>query len=101
MTRVVNIRHKGNWDVYIGRAGREGLEGIRHDGYFGNPFRIKRGQNRDQAIARFKNYFLQRIAEDAEFKARVEALRGKRLGCFCKPLPCHGDVIADFLEGRA
>jgi hypothetical protein len=23
----------------------------------------------------------------------VLALRGKRLGCLCKPAPCHGDII--------
>ncbi|MCG6418638.1 DUF4326 domain-containing protein [Vibrio fluvialis] len=23
---------------------------------------------------------------------------GKRLGCFCKPDDCHGDIIAEFLN---
>lgn len=25
----------------------------------------------------------------------LERLRGKRLACWCAPLPCHGDVIAE------
>jgi hypothetical protein len=25
-------------------------------------------------------------------------LRGKTLGCFCKPHPCHGDIIAAYLD---
>ena len=69
-TVVVNIK-KEHFDVYIGRAGRG------EDGYFGNPFRM---------------------GQDSEFKHRVLALKGKRLGCFCKPKACHGDVIADWLN---
>ena len=26
------------------------------------------------------------------------SLRGKKLGCWCKPDPCHGDVIIDYLN---
>ena len=31
-------------------------------------------------------------------KADVLQLRGKVLGCHCKPLACHGDVLADYLN---
>ena len=31
-------------------------------------------------------------------KAEVYKLAGKRLGCFCKPETCHGDVLAEFLN---
>jgi hypothetical protein len=30
--------------------------------------------------------------------SRVHELAGKRLGCFCKPALCHGDVLADYLN---
>lgn len=30
----------------------------------------------------------------------VESLRGKTLVCYCKPLPCHGDVIVEFLANE-
>ena len=46
----------------------------------------------------FQKYFTERIEKDSEFKRRVLALKGKRLGCFCKPKACHGDVIADWLN---
>lgn len=29
---------------------------------------------------------------------RVHELAGKKLGCFCSPDICHGDVLADFLN---
>ena len=35
---------------------------------------------------------------DSEFATRVKGLRGKQLGCFCKPKACHGDVIVEYLE---
>src|SRR6266496_258339 len=87
-TVVVNI-YKEQFDVYIGRTGRG------QDGYFGNPFRIGHGITREDAVQRFQRYFIDRIEKDSEFKRRVLAVKGKRLGCFCKPEACHGDVIAD------
>ncbi len=90
-TVVVNI-NKEPVDIYIGRAGRG------EDGYFGNPFRIGHGISREDAVKRFQRYFADRIEKDSEFKRRILALKGKRLGCFCKPQACHGDVIADWLN---
>jgi len=91
MTTVVNLRSEP-YDVYIGRVGRG------QDGSFGNPFRIGPDGSRTETIERYRRYFWRRIATDRAFRARVEALRGKRLGCFCKPLACHGDVIAEYLN---
>ena len=85
-TVVVNI-NKEPFDIYIGRAGRG------EDGYFGNPFRMGSGISREDAVQKFQKYFI-----DSEFKRRVLALTGKRLGCFCKPKTCHGEVIADWLN---
>lgn len=89
MTRVVNLR-KEPYDVYIGRMGRG------HDGYFGNPYSVN--AYGAQAMVRYETYFWNRLNSDAEFTRRIEELRGKVLGCFCKPKPCHGDVIVEYLE---
>lgn len=91
MTTVVNMRRE-SFDVYIGRAGKG------QDGYFGNPFPLRPGESRGETLARYRAYFTDRLATDPTFRARVEALRGKRLGCFCKPAVCHGDVIAEHLD---
>lgn len=92
-TRVVNIKRGEVYDVYIGRAGH-GL-----DGTFGNPIRLEDGEARGSTIQRFKAYFLERIEKDTEFRRRVLELKGKRLGCFCAPQRCHGDVYVEWLEG--
>lgn len=90
-TTVVNI-HRTDCDVYIGRAGRG------HDGYFGNPFRLTAEWERGEVLTQYAVWFYERVEKDPEFRRRVLALRGKRLGCFCKPKPCHGDIIAAWLE---
>jgi hypothetical protein len=91
MTRTVNIYISG-YDVYIGRAGKG------QDGYFGNPFRLRAAEQRGATIERYRKYFHNRMETDPEFKCRVHELKGKTLGCFCKPYPCHGDVIAEYLN---
>lgn len=90
-TTVVNIR-RNEYDVYIGR------EGHGQDGMFGNPFSAIKDGGRERAIALYRQYFHKRLRVDSEFFSRVEELRGKRLGCFCKPKACHGDIIADYLD---
>ena len=94
-TTVVNIRRQ-ECDVYIGRATASAVKG--HDGYFGNPFAIGRDGGREKVIELYREYFLNRLEIDPEFARRIKELRGKRLGCFCKPEACHGDVIAEYLE---
>ena len=100
-TRIVNLRVEP-FDVYIGRMGRG------EDGYFGNPYRVRDTCMRckqfhpDAAstIPCFRSYFEERLTYEPEFRERVHALLGKTLGCFCKPGPCHGDVLVEYLEQR-
>jgi len=84
LTTVVNIR-KSEYDVYIGRSGK-GVHSI-----WGNPF--SRG-TRESNIAKFEAYLL----ETPELIRKLPELRDKRLGCFCKPKDCHGDVLKRFLD---
>ena len=97
-TTVVNIR-KSPCDVYIGRGSA-----------FGNMWthiqHVKTKaqhlvEDRETSIAEYKKYFLKRTEEDPVFRDKVLALRGKRLGCYCKPLPCHGDVIKEWLDSSS
>lgn len=90
-TTVVHI-YKAPYDVYIGRAGRG------QDGYFGNPIRRMPGEAPGSTLIRYREYFYNRLSTDETFKNRIHQLKGKTLGCFCKPNPCHGDIIKEYLD---
>ena len=97
-TVVVNLRDcPGNWEsnprfVYVGRGGRG------HDGYFGNPFILEREHDRPAVLERYRVWIRLRLAEDPAFRDRVAELHGKYLVCFCRPLPCHGDILAEWAD---
>jgi len=83
-TRVVNIRREP-FDIYIGRPSR-----------WGNPFRIGQDGTREEVIAKYRDWLL----TNWRLMFLLGGLRGKRLGCYCAPLPCHGDVIVEILEAQ-
>lgn len=78
-TRVVNVHQAPTFDVFIGRPSK-----------WGNPFVIGRDGTREQVIVKFYRYLI----EKPELMAALGELQGKTLGCFCSPLPCHGQVLA-------
>ena len=108
-TTVVNLNNE-NYDMYIGR----GIEYHTHmlaqgiepgqEGWLGNPHPIgwcdicQQYHTRDECIEQFKQDFYNKIKSDPEFKKSVRLLKGKRLGCYCKPKNCHGDVIKLWLD---
>lgn len=87
-TTVVHVR-KDEFDVYIGRAFQEFPCSKWH-----NPYSIGKDGTRSEVIGKYKLYVL--INPDL-MKALPE-LKGKRLGCWCSPKPCHGDVLVKLIE---
>lgn len=65
---------------------------------FGNPFHVGKDGTRAEVIDKYRKYFYKRIKNDIIFRWAVEDLRGLVLACWCSPLPCHGNVIIDYLE---
>lgn len=90
-TAVHNQRD--DYDVYIGRAVPEaGLEASK----WGNPFVLE--DDSDAERARVLALYRAWIVEQPELMASLGELRGLRLGCWCAPKPCHGDVLAQLVE---
>jgi hypothetical protein len=96
MTKVVNLR-KEKYSQYIGRQDKTF--------HYGNPFSIGKSNiakmvmpNRHEALLAFHDWLEGARFQDVEPERRawvvenIEALRGCTLGCFCKPLGCHGDI---------
>ena len=80
LTTVVNSRAE-DYDVYIGRGSK-----------WGNPFviRNKSDTERDRVCDAYEAWF----KLQPELVNDLHELRGKTLGCFCKPKRCHGDFLA-------
>ncbi len=90
ITKVSNKDNGDNYDVYIGRGT-----------LWGNPYQMGKEGTRDEVIAKFAYDFEKRFLKLPEkFDENIEKLRGKTLGCHCKPAACHGDVIANYLNSQ-
>lgn len=74
--RVVHCKREP-YDVYIGRPSK-----------WGNPWKIGVDGTREDVIRLYERYIL-----DSELIHDISDLRGKILGCYCHPKPCHGDVL--------
>jgi len=90
-TRVVNKRIEP-FDVYIGRGS-----------VWGNPFVMGQDGDRDEVIEKYELWLLGHIPapgnpERPSLTMAKRELKGKVLGCFCKPNNCHGDILVKFLE---
>ena len=81
MTTVVN-KYKDHYDIYIGRGSK-----------WGNPYRIGDNGDRGDVIEQYRKW----IQTQPDLLDSLEELRGKRLGCFCKPKACHGDILIELL----
>jgi hypothetical protein len=89
MTKVVHCK-KEPYDVYIGRPSK-----------WGNPYSHKEGplaefkvKSRKEAIDKYESYLL----SNQDLMNSLHELKGKTLGCWCKPLSCHGDILAKYAD---
>ncbi len=64
---------------------------------WGNPFEMPEDGDRQTVIANYEAYYL---PNKPSLLSRLDGLRGKVLGCWCAPEPCHGDVLAAWADGR-
>jgi hypothetical protein len=88
-TTVVHCKKK-SYDIYIGRPSQ-----------FGNPYSHLSGtlaefkvDTREEAIEKYREYILGR----PDLLALLPTLKRKRLGCFCRPQRCHGDVLIELID---
>lgn len=92
-TRIVNL-NKEPYDVYIGRGSK-----------WGCPYTIIKDRptlakeivdSKEEALSKYKEYVL----NTPELMESLDELDNKVLGCFCKPEPCHGDVLLELIAQK-
>jgi hypothetical protein len=87
--KVVHFK-KEEYDIYIGRGSK-----------WGNPF-----SHKDGTLAQFKVNARKEAIEGYEawiktqdhLMGSLQELKGKTLGCWCKPQSCHGDVLKKLVD---
>jgi hypothetical protein len=94
---VINLKDRPRPErseyVYIGRgllAGNERFERSK----WANPYTVKR-YGRAEALARYEQE-----VRGGPLWDQLPELEGKTLACWCKPEPCHGDVLLRLIEER-
>lgn len=80
MTSVVHCK-KSKYDIYIGRPSK-----------WGNPYEIGKDGTREEVIAKYEQYLL----SSPHLLNSLHELHGKILGCWCAPLPCHGEILIKY-----
>lgn len=82
--RVLNRKTHGvpEGAVYVGRPTK-----------WGNPFKIGPDGGRSEVISQYREWLATSGLDPTE-------LRGKDLVCWCKPLPCHADVLLELANRR-
>ena len=86
-TTVVHFKKEPH-DVYIGRPSKWGNP-YSHDDDTLAQFKVR---DRKEAVEKFEEHLL----NNAELMADLHELKGKVLGCWCKPKSCHGDILAKY-----
>lgn len=76
---------KEKFDVYIGRPS-----------IWGNPFTIGKDGTREEVIQKYREWIL----TQPKLLNSLYLLKGKILGCWCKPEACHGDVLEELIRER-
>lgn len=83
-TTIVHCK-KEKYDVYCGRPSP-----------FGNPFELGKDGTRDEVIEKYRQW----IQNKPELLDKLNALVGKRLGCYCHPKRCHCCVLLDLIQEK-
>jgi Domain of unknown function (DUF4326) len=84
-TTVVNLKEE-HYDVRIDRKTK-----------WGNPFIVGKDGTREEVINQFEEW----IVNQPHLISALSELKGKRLGCWCAPSACHGDVLARLADDQS
>ncbi len=97
---VVRIQRKGgvvvqDCDIYIGRRCTMGGWNLAQSKWH-NPFVVPKNAT-DEQLTEILTKYSQYVRSSSELWNALPELRGRVLGCWCKPKRCHGDVLLSLL----
>lgn len=95
---VVRLKRKNgviiqDCDIYIGRRMTMGGWNLPQSKW-ANPFKIKDFGTIEECLNEYEKY----VRNNPNLIKSLHELQNKILGCWCKPNPCHGDILLKLLN---
>lgn len=102
----LKIWMEDNNNIYVGRAGvvfikKEDGEKERFpkiQSIFANPFKIGKDGSRDDVLEKYRKYIIKKLDNDISLQEELLNLKGKNLGCWCAPEPCHANILLELIN---
>lgn len=87
--KVKNLKHTKSRKntIYIGRGSK-----------YGNPYRSGRDGTRNEVIQLFEIHLNKLLDDGIITVVELSDMYGLDLLCYCKPQPCHGDVLLRYIN---
>jgi len=88
-------------NIYIGRGRVVFIDGIRYpnqNSIWANPYKITNTQTREQVLVLYREYIEKKLKSNPILINDLMKLKGKKLGCWCKPKCCHGDILLEMIK---
>lgn len=92
-------------NLYIGRRGIVFINNNgkkerypKEDSKFANPFKVGRDGTLDDILIKYERHLRKELVDGIISKEDITNLSGKNLGCWCKPNPCHGDILLKYIN---
>jgi hypothetical protein len=92
MTRVVHCK-KEPYDVYCGRPSKWGNPFTHLDKSTRAEFKVA---TREEAVEAYRDWILN--GDGQHLLADLHELKDKTIACWCKPLSCHCDILAELVQ---
>lgn len=90
-----------NNNIYIGRKNVVFINGKRfpsESSIWSNPYKIGKDGTREEVVKKYETYMKDKLNKDKQLVNQLKELKGKTLGCWCKPDLCHGDILLKLID---
>jgi hypothetical protein len=88
-------------NIYIGRKGVVFIDNTRfpqNSSNFANPYKIGKDGTREEILFKYKKFIVNKLENNKDLVIELLSLKDKKLGCWCCPEMCHGNVLLELID---
>ncbi len=104
MIKIINLATtKTDKYIYIGRYNKSINA---NKSLLANPYKINSLNSRESVLQKYKEWLFKNIEMKTQvydylcYLQKLSKTQDIVLGCWCKPLDCHGDIIKEIIENE-